>query len=207
MPTGGLVGLFDRDVVLKLACLGLWDEVLAATGVTRPYRLPSCSVTGSAPVFRRWLKDRAVLQAATDRLAAIVTAVPVVDEGPATASRATPSFVDLANTEDIDAGEALLVAMLEAAADPAILLTGDKRFVAALRNHHPARYAALAGRVLSLERCLTLVCQAHGAAFVVERAIPVVTCDGSLRLALGMPPGADHASFVEALASFDPCRE
>jgi hypothetical protein len=202
-----LVGLFDRDVFLKLACLGLWDEVLAATGVTAPYRLPSCSVSGSASVLRRWLKDPAILQAAMDRLAAIAAAVPVVDEGLAAAARSAPSFTDLANTDDIDAGEALLVGMLEAATNPAVLLTGDKRFVGALRTRHPVRYAALAGRVLSLERCLALVCQAHGAALVVGKAIPVAACDGSLRIALGVPPGADHASFLEALASFDPCRD
>lgn len=206
MPTAGLVGLFDRDVFLKLACLGLWHEAVAAAGVTAPYRLPSCSVSGSAPVLRRWLKDPAVLQAASDRLAAMVAAVPVVDDGLAAAARAAPSFAELANTDDIDAGEAVLVAVLEASEDPAVLLTGDKRFVGALRTHHPARFAALARRILSFERCLALVCQAHGTTLVVERAIPAAACDGSLRLALGVPPGTDHASFLEALASFDPCR-
>lgn len=202
-----MVGLFDRDVFLKLACVGLWDEVLAATGVTLPYRLPSCSVSGSVPVLRRWLKDPAVLQAATDRLAAIVAAVPILDDRLAAVARATPAFAEVANTEGIDAGEALLVTMLEVAESHAILLTGDKRFVAALRTRHFARFAALAGRILSFERCLALVCQAHGPALVVGRALPVAACDGSLRLALGLPPGADHASFLEALMSFDPCRE
>lgn len=202
-----MVGLFDRDVFLKVACLGLWEEVLATTGVTSPYRLPSCSVSGSVPVLRRWLKDPVVLKAATDRLAAIVAAVPVVDDKLALAARAEPSFAELANTDDIDAGEALYAAMLEAADNHAILLTGDKRFVAALRTFHSARFAALSGRILSFERCLALVCEAHGAAFVIDRAVPVAACDNSLRLALGLPPGADHASFIEALKSFDPCRD
>ena len=206
MPTRDKVGLFDRDVLLKLACCGLWNDALAATGVTRPFRLPSCTVIASDRVLRRWFPETALREAAVARLAATIMAVPAIDEGLARSCRDTQVFLDLANTDDIDAGEAQLVAMLETSADPAVLLTGDKRFIAALRRVHPARFAALSGRILSFESCVTLVCQARGVAHVVDRVRSVAACDGTLRLALGGSGGADHGAFLEALASMDPCR-
>ena len=42
-----MIGLFDRDVFLKLCCCGLFDEALAALGVTQPFRLVSTTSTSS----------------------------------------------------------------------------------------------------------------------------------------------------------------
>ncbi len=206
MSTAGVVGLFDRDVFIKLGCCDLWGETLAATGVTRPYRLPSCTVSSSTRLLRRSLQDPSVLQGATTRLQAMVASVPVLDESVEATAKAAPGFTDLANTDDIDVGEAVLVVALEALADPDLVLTGDKRFVASLRRNFPQRFALLARRILSFEACLTMVCRTHGVAHVVDRVRPVAGCDGTLRLALGPSAGQDHRYFLEALASCDPCR-
>ncbi|MCO6418352.1 hypothetical protein JYK14_19595 [Siccirubricoccus sp. KC 17139] len=136
----------------------------------------------------------------------MVATVPILDESVEATARAAPGFMDLANTEDIDVGEAILVVALEALTEPDLLLTGDKRFVASLRHHFPERFALLARRIFSFETCLSLVCRDRGVAYVIERVRPVAACDGTLRLALGSGGGTDHTSFLEALGSCDPCR-
>jgi hypothetical protein len=201
-----MVGLFDRDVFLKLACCGLWDETLPALGITHPYRLASCTVSSSGTIFQRSLRDAAVIEAAKARLHTMVVAVPVIEAAWAAAAEASSDYAEVVNTTDVGGGEALLLAILQALGDPNVLVTGDKRFLTALKTHFPERHAAVIGRILSLERCLLAVCETHGIGYVVTRVLPVAGCDGSIRMALGGHQGADHAAFVDALVSCDPCR-
>jgi hypothetical protein len=160
--TEDLVGLFDRDVFLKLACCDLWNETVEALRIGRAYRLPSTTVKSSARIFERWLPDNAAVMAATARLTAMVEQVPILEDAWAEAARSSAHYADIANLPDIDAGEALLLGIVEALGDPNVLVTGDKRFIGALKTRAPGRHAAVAGRLLSLERCLIAVCEARG---------------------------------------------
>jgi hypothetical protein len=200
------IGLFDRDVLLKLVLCDLWGETLSALGVGRPYRLPSCSVAGSASILRRWAPDDAIRAAVLIRLSAVVQAVPQIDDALAQEIKASSGYAVLANTEDIDAGEALLFRMLEMRSPQDLLLTGDKRFVSALRSEFPDRFAVVERRILSFERCLRIICGVHGEAYVMERCRSAIACDGVLRLALGSGRTADAADFLAALVAYDPCR-
>jgi hypothetical protein len=197
-----VVGLFDRDVFLKLLCCDLWHEALAALGITHPYRMPSTTgIKSSERVIRRWLPDAAAADPAIARVVAVVQAVPVIEDAWVRGAEASPAYEQAANLENIDAGEAMLLGVLEALGDPNVLVTGDKRFIGALKAEMPARHAAVAGRILTLEQCLLAICKARGVAFVVARLLPAAGCDGSIRLALGSHQGANHAEVMNALTS------
>ena len=200
-------GLFDRDVCLKLAWCGLWDEALAALGITRAFRLASCTAGPSnRKVLLRKIGEGEVLDRAMDRLAAMVAATPVIPDGLVGSSRSSAVLVDVDGIPDIDPGEALLLAIIAQASDPTILISGDKRFFGALRQQRPRLWAVVAGKLLSFEGCLNAIVAAQGPAFVIERVRPVGACDSTLQIALGSGPVCDVLSFTDALSSFDPLR-
>ena len=188
MPDPQLIGLFDRDVFLKLACCDLWDDLLVATGITRPFRLASCTVKASVKVVDRRITAEAARSAIRERLNTMVAAVPVIDDALAVRAMTTATYRQITDPvmDGIDGGEALLIGMSQLMSDPYVLISGDKRFIAALRKQFPAIYADLHGRILSFERCL------------------VAICDAALRLALGSGIDIDDAFFLHALRSFDP---
>ncbi len=201
-------GLFDRDVCLKLAWCGLWDEVLLALEITHPYRLASCtSGESNRKVLRRQLGDGTVLEQAMSQLQDMVAATPVIPDSLTATVREDYILKDLEGIPAVDGGEALLTAIVLAAQEPTTLISGDKRFFNALRKERPQVWEAVESRLLSLERCLLAVIQVRGAAFVIERVRPVAACDSTLALALGSGPECQEASFIEALISFDPLKQ
>ena len=200
-------GLFDRDVCLKLAWCGLWDEAIAALGVSQAYRLASCTAGPSnRRALRRKIGDGDVLEQAMARLDAMVAATPVIPDALVAGVRASAVLADLESVPDVDGGEALLTAIVFQALDPTTLISGDKRFFRALREQRPQLWAAIAGRVLSFEHCLHAIIAVYGPVLVIDRVRPVRACDSTLEIALGSGPSCDSASFIEALSSYDPLR-
>jgi hypothetical protein len=197
-----VVGLFDRDVFIKLACCDLWEAALAATGITKPIRLASCTVSSSMAKVKKRLTDSALREATRARLERMVGVSEVV----AGAEVLRPVLAELMRVADVDEGEALLFASLETLEDPSVFLTGDKRFLDALKVSFPERFAAARERILTFEGCLLRICQVNGVPYVVERLVPAAACDGVIPLALGGHNGADEQAFLGALRSFDPLR-
>jgi hypothetical protein len=189
-----VVGLFDRDVFIKLACCDLWEAALAATGITKPIRLASCTVSSSMAKVKKRLTDSALREATRARLERMVGVSEVV----AGAEVLRPVLAELMRVADVDEGEALLFASLET--------LEDKRFLDALKVSFPERFAAARERILTFEGCLLRICQVNGVPYVVERLVPAAACDGVIPLALGGHNGADEQAFLGALRSFDPLR-
>lgn len=201
------IGLFDRDVCLKLAWCGLWDEALNALEITQPYRLASCTAGPSnRKVLRRQIGDGAVLQQAMARLDAMVATTPVIPDSLTATVRNHPILTDLDGIDAVDPGEALLTAILLSSQGQTTLVSGDKRFFKALRQERPATFEKIAAQLCSLERCLLAIIKIHGASFVIDRVRPVAACDSTLLLALGSEPVCQAAAFIEALSSFDPLK-
>ncbi len=140
-------------------------------------------------------------------MAYIIARVPPIDDDLADQVFAADSFIAMANTPGIDDGEAILVGMLQISQDPNVLVTGDKRFVAALRVHFPDVFCMIRGRLLTFEKCLRMICDARGTAYVVDHVAKAATCDGTLRAALGTNHPCDEVSFLKALKSFDPASD
>ena len=110
--------------------------------------------------------------------------------------------VALTKAPGIDIGEALLTTVAQHVSDPNLLITGDKKFIEALRRHFPAIYAELRDRIWSFEQCLLAICDARGASYVIARVRPAAGCDKMFRSALGSGDTVDETSFTDAIRSF-----
>lgn len=199
-----MIGLFDRDVFVKLGCCNLWTEAVAALGVTQPYRLPSTnSARSNVKLVTRLLGEVDTAEAIV-RVAGMVADVPVLSDELVDGIEASAAFQQLANIDDIDAGEQLLGAVLLNDPEHRILVSGDKRFVKALRSQLPDQWDAVSGAVISLEMCLMAIEERFGFEFLLERVVGVKHCDGTLRMAIGAEPTRE--AFLEAMRSFNPCR-
>lgn len=200
-----MIGLFDRDVFLKLCCCGLWDEALVALGVTQPYRLQS---TSSVRANRRKIS---VMMGAADSAGALALAerlvaeVPVVSDDLIDGIEVTPGFLELQDVDGIDGGEHLLTAILIHSPDGRVLLSGDKRFITAMRGELPDRWAEVGHFIISFEGCILAIIRQIGFEVIRDRLLAAKNCDGGLRLSIREE--TDVASFVEAMVSFNPCRD
>lgn len=198
---GALHAFFDRDVFIKLACCGLWDEAVNALGVTHPYRLYSASVRGAKTPLRRMEIDDSVREATFERLAVMAEQVPVVPPDWVAGAVSNPLYKRLSDTNGINIGEAeLTLVALHCAFDNA-LITGDKRYIASLAVSFPDEFRRLKARMVTFERCLLAICDAYGYDSIKPRLWVARGCDGTLRIALGSQGQADYSSFKEGLLS------
>ena len=195
---------FDRDVYIKIAVCDLWAEVLQALGVTHPYRLASASVSGASRPLKRMSLDEFVRTATLQRIAQMAVNVPIVPAEWTEDAFKSPLFSDMSGIQDIDAGEAILSIVAINCPHQNKLVSGDKRFIVALRNSFPDQFSALGQSLISFERCLLAVCDAVGFETVKGRLLAARGCDHSLKLSLGSDDNADEGSFREALISFSP---
>ena len=130
--------------------------------------------------------------------------VPVVPERWVSAAVTTDLYNRLSFTDSIDAGEAQLALVALHCEHTDKLVTGDKRFMAAMEAAFPAEFERLKPLVITFERCLLAVCAAKGYDHVRERLVAARGCDGSLRNALGSDGRASYDSFQEAMLGFSP---
>lgn len=199
-----MIGLFDRDVFLKLCCCNLWFEAVEALGVTQPYRL---AATSSARSNRKKITQMLAdvdSEETIQRTQGIVDAVPVVPDDLLDQIYQSAAFQELSDIEGIDGGEQVLAAILIDDPEGRVLLSGDKRFVQAFRENLPDRWDTLGESIISFEACMLAIEDQYGFDFLVERVLPVRHCDGSLRIAIGHEPNAE--GFRDAMTSFNPCR-
>lgn len=199
-----MIGLFDRDVFLKLGCCNLWVEAVGALEITRPYRLQATSSERSNRRKLQKLLGEGDHQEALRRIQGIVRQVPVLSDELIDGITASDGFKVLAGIDGIDDGEQILGAILINNPSGRVLVSGDKRFVNAFRSELPEQWETVSSGVISFEACLLAIERRFGFEYVVERASPARHCDETLRLAIGQVPALE--TFRQALSSYDPCR-
>ncbi len=197
-----LHAFFDKDVFIKLACCDLWADALEALGVTHPYRLVSATPTGSKTALRRMDIPEELRVATKARLATMAVQTPVVPEAWVAAAVTTDLYNSMIATENVDTGEAELAIVAMHCEYDNKLVSGDKRFMAAMSAVFPEEFKRLRPFLISFERCLLAVCERQGFESVRERLLAARGCDRTLKLALGSDGLADFAAFSEALVSF-----
>jgi hypothetical protein len=200
-----LIGLFDRDVFIKLCCCNLWNEAVQALEITQPYRLVSTNSQKSNDRLIQRKLSNDLFANASERTQLFVDSVPVLPDALVENITSSPVFQRLTNIEGIDSGEQVLSTVMLTAPEDRVLITGDKKFIEAIRKHAPDYWNTHATNFVSFEMCIAKVEQAFGFEIILERAFPVRSCDESLRLAFGAEPKLDQ--FLEGISSFDPCKK
>jgi len=185
--------LLDNDFFAKTDAAGLLQSVLVAFGLT----LPDCACLASlAPKLRRgkWARELGAAAVALEATAAGITHVP---DAPAA------TLAKVQGVRDIDPGEAVLFA-LAAGSDSLLLFTGDKRALRAVAGIPEIR-TELAGRIVTLEMAMLLVCRAVGVRKVKAALAASPVKDNALTCILGAGPDEEvfkaFKSYQESLAA------
>ena len=180
-----LHAFFDKDVFIKLACCDLWEDALEALAVTHPYRLASATASGSKTALSRMRIDDALRAETTERLRKMAEESAVVPTIWVSAAMTTDLYNRLVFTDNIDAGEAQLAVVALHCEHENKLVSGDKRFMAAMASAFPSEFQRLKPLLVTFEDCLLAICVLKGYEQVKDRLRSAKGCDGSLNIALG----------------------
>jgi hypothetical protein len=189
--------LIDNDALLKLARYGLLHEAVALFGCTpTDVRVLAAAKYSLLPVRNRlrFCED----EESAARLEAFLRTSQPLDAG-----SAEPDLLDVLNAiQNIDAGEALLLAVGATNRDT-LVITGDKRSLAALCSHDSVAHVsnALAGRVVSMEVLFSILVE-HQFAHVQECVRLKPNVDKALSIVFGVTTPANFNSVREGLNSY-----
>lgn len=189
--------LIDNDALLKLSRYGLLDEVVARFD----FMITDVRVLATAKYVLLPAKNRLLFCEDEESYSRLESFLKIAK--PLDARSADPDLLDaMSAVQNIDIGEALLLAVGATARD-ALIITGDKRSLAALCSHESVVHLAnaLAGRVISMEVLFSyLVDDQFTHVQECVRLKPDV--DKALNIAFGITSPASYESVQEALASY-----
>lgn len=185
--------LLDTDAFCVLAAAGLLEkarDALGAEGCARLAALPH--------MLRRGALRRRLGEARSDALLRVAEGLPAV-RAPSTA------WADrFAGIPNVDPGEAQLLAV--AAEDDVLVVTGDKRALAAISQRVDIG-GALEGKVVLVEQILDLLCEVHGVE-TVRTAVNGTGPSGAVLVCFSpgnaSPRDALHAYIDEAHTNVEP---
>ena len=189
--------LIDNDALLKLVRYGLLDEAVAVFGCA------PTDVTVLATAKYSLLPAKNRLRFCKDEESAARLEAFLRTSKPLDAGLADPDLLDVLNAvPNIDAGEALLFAVGATNRDT-LVITGDKRSLAALCSHDSVTDVsnALAGRVVSIEVLFSILVEREFA-FIQERVRAKPDVDVMLKIVFGVTYPVDFESARDGLASY-----
>lgn len=188
--------LLDVDAAVKLAHWRLlmelpvlmgcqWTDITTITSLR--YRALRAQEAPDGKLFHT--RDAAVQ---------VLAALEYMQPLPLPAADRLAAFQDVAG---IDPGEALLFGVAADRAE-AVVLTGDKRALAALAALGPEVAATLRGRVLTVEGIVELALRRFGIDWLRERVCPSKDIDKAIAAVMGSCCDAPEDSVREGLQSY-----
>lgn len=184
--------LVDNDVLIKLAHWGLLERLAPSLGAQANQVAALESLQFRARrADKKLFSDAEVAQSLANFLGQ-TTSVPVAD---------LAELEQLQGIVGLDAGEVALVAAC--LSDPeALLITGDKRAIAALVASCPPKIVErLCGRVICLEQLMVCMANQGSSAVVIEGIMRCREIDTAVRAVVG-PSGCPDSSFREGMGAY-----
>ncbi|MBE9139312.1 hypothetical protein IQ254_19270 [Nodosilinea sp. LEGE 07088] len=189
--------LIDNDALLKLARYGLLNEAVALFGCT----ITDVRVLATAKYVLLPSKNPLLFCEDEESYSRLESFLKVAK--PLDTSLADPEFLDaMSAVQNIDTGEALLLAV-GATASSTLVITGDKRSLAALCSHGSVAHLAnaLAGRVVPMEVLFSYLVKDQFT-YIQKCVRSKSDVDKALNIAFGVSVPATYKSVQEALASY-----
>lgn len=189
--------LIDNDALLKLACYGLLDEAIAL------FKCTSTDVRVLGTAKYRLLPAKNRLRFCKNEESAARLEAFLKTSNPLDAGLADPDLLDVLNdVPNIDTGEALLFAV-GASNRNTLIITGDKRSLAALCSHDSVADVskALAGRVVSMEVLFSMLTE-YQFTLIQERVRDKPDVDITLKIVFGVTVPADLESVKKGFNSY-----
>jgi len=189
--------LIDNDALLKLARYGLLDEAVAL------FECTPTDVRVLATAKYRLLPAKNRLRFCKDEESAARLEAFLKTSNPLDAGLADPDQLDVLNAvPNIDSGEALLFAVGANNRDT-LVITGDKRSLAALCSDDSVAEVskALAGRVVSMEVLFSMLTE-YQFTLIQERVRDKPDVDMTLKIVFGVTVPADFESVKKGFNSY-----
>jgi predicted nucleic acid-binding protein len=192
----GMVYFLDNDVILKLTTYRMLNEALDCLEIDRSdIRVLESArfVFGSKKTQKKYSEET------------LLSAIEFVKSCTTISSQDNDEhrLLEKQAKNDIDPGEATLIAATfqESAS---LLATGDKRCLKALANIECLDFIhkGLQGRVICLEQIICKLIKAQGFDWVLERVIPNLDCDGTLRAAFGSGSKSQYETVLQTLSIY-----
>ena len=196
------IGLFDRDIFIKLACCDLWDQTLTAYSISSVLRPASLDGESSSRRLIARKVSSEMVDASLRRLQAMVANSSVVPSDVANLAEESHWYSVLANCQNIGPADATLLCQLICLPPNTLMFTGDKRCLSDARKFVSSLYFSVEGRIITFELCLQELIKMHGVEFVVAKVSVVPKCDGVIPLALGSAIPVDLENFESCIASY-----
>ncbi len=197
--------LMDNDVILKMCCYGLVDEVTAlfgAEGRTIHALGVARYVLGRAITKRKNITDR---EGAAARLVSLLGRAQHIEPSAEEVALAAEFEAAAQSFEvELDGGESQLLAVL-IMRSAALLLTGDKRAIRAIEPvvREAEHQKRVAGRIVCLEQLAAALIGRHGAEAIRGRVCGEAAVDKSLAICFSCSSsGCEAPSILEGLASY-----
>ena len=190
-----LVCFLDNDIILKLAAYDLFAEVIAAFDLT----WQDLRVLNTA-IYSMQAKNKAKYYSPEG----IQRAISIVEKCQTVQTQTTDEFQLLLSIDQIDTGEASLIAATATTESAFWLMTGDKRCLKALASDESIAsiHQRLVGRTICLEQILLKLISINGIDWVRHRVSVAPDCDKAIRNSFGLSTPADETSVKEALNSY-----
>ena len=190
--------LLDNDALVKLARYGLLNEALALFGC----QIADVRVLATAKYVLLPAKNPLLHCKDEDSYSTLKTFLNIA-QGLDAKSADAQMLDTLSAVQNIDAGEALLLAVGATDKD-ALIITGDKRSLAALCSQKSVNHISnvLESRVVSMEVLFSCLVNKHPFDYIQQHVRAKSDVDKSLSNAFGLTIPATYESVQEALASY-----
>ncbi len=190
----GMVYFLDNDVILKLTTYRMLDEALDGLEIDRS----NIRVLDSARFVFEKKKELREKYSAAIREAAI----DFVKQHVKIASQDSDEHRLLIGQNGIDIGEATLItATIQESAS--FLVSGDKKCLNALvAKDLDSIHKKMQGRVICLEQIICRSIQTQGFDWVLERVLPNLECDKTLKAAFGSGTKSQAETVLYTLNSY-----
>lgn len=195
--------LIDNDVLLKVCAYDLVDEFLELFASLTLLILPTAPYVVESVIKRTGrIKDKARAGANLRHLVAAAAIVePSADEIKSAAELEEQAHK---GSLDLDGGESILFALLSNN-QAQLLLTGDKRAIAALEQVSPSlsKPASVAGKIAGLEQVISMLIQRKSPQEIATKACSEPDVDKAIAICFRCSSGQfEPSSTMEGLASY-----
>ena len=187
----------DNDILLKLVASNLFDEAISSLDINfSDVRI----LFTASKVFSKNSKIKSqysdIARNKAVKIAKKCATISIISISQDNLS----AFEFLQKSNNIDPGESLLVTATLSESS-FFLKTGDKKFLKAMKNNSDLHkfYQQIKGKVICLEQIIDLLIRMEGFEKVLNKILPVLECDQSLKACFGSGKKSEQQIVLENL--------
>ncbi|MCX8501881.1 MAG: hypothetical protein ORO03_09350 [Alphaproteobacteria bacterium] len=205
--------VFDNDIIYKIIACNLLEEIQSLFGISESYCRDSVGIRQFESMIKK--QDQSLIQKSKPPLSHELKSSwinkfnqSITNFNQIPFEWKTTELAAKLCAEDIDAGEAELLAIALTYPEVRYCFSGDKRAIRAMRDIHTVFYNQLVqeNRLICFEECILQLLNQNGFPWIQSRLMPSRQIDGSVDIILGVSRPNFENQFRDALNSMHPIK-